>query len=94
MKKRNPFLKGLLKNIFFVVFIFISLWALLGLIDFNFGNDNIEESSIPKLVQYINNGEVTKVEVFNNNIVAHLKDESKLEIKKEPGITLTENLSY
>ncbi len=94
MKKRNPFLKGLLKNIFFVVFIFISLWALLSLTDFKLGNDNVEESSIPKLVQYINSGEVTKVEVYKNNVVAHLKNESKLEIKKEPGITLTENLSY
>ena len=57
MKKRNPFLKGLLKNIFFVVFIFISLWALLGLIDFDYLNKNkVAEASIPKLVQYINDG--------------------------------------
>jgi len=95
MKKRNPFLKGLLKNIFFVVFIFISLWALLGLIDFDYLNKNkVAEASIPKLVQYINDGEVSKIEVHKNNVIAYLKDDSKLEIKKEPGITLTENLSY
>ncbi|MGI6341294.1 MAG: ATP-dependent zinc metalloprotease FtsH [Minisyncoccales bacterium] len=95
MKKRNPFLKGLLKNIFFVVFIFISLWALLGLIDFDYLNKNkVAEASIPKLVQYINDGEVSKIEVHKNNVIAYLKDDFKLEIKKEPGITLTENLSY
>ena len=38
--------------------------------------------------------EVSKIEVYKNNVIAYLKDDSKLEIKKEPGITLTENLSY
>ncbi|MFA7142127.1 MAG: AAA family ATPase, partial [Candidatus Paceibacterota bacterium] len=95
MKKRNPFMKGLIKNIFFVVLIFVLLWALLGQSDFDFLNkDNALESSIPKLVQHINKGEVLEIEVFKNNITAYLKDDVKLLVKKEPGITLTENLSY
>ena len=95
MKKRTPFVKGLIKNIFFVVLIFVSLWGLLSLFDLNYLNkDEIKQVSIPKLAEYINNGEVTKIEVYKNDVAATLKDESKLEAKKEPGITLTENLSY
>ncbi|MDD4358521.1 MAG: ATP-dependent zinc metalloprotease FtsH [Candidatus Pacebacteria bacterium] len=95
MKKRNPFFKGLIKNIFFVVLIFISLWAFLSVFDFNyFAQKNVSEASIPKIVEYINNGEVKQIEVYKNDIRVELKDESLLKSKKEPGITLTENLSY
>lgn len=95
MKKKNPFFKGLFKNIVFVVLIFITLGLFLGFVDLDELNKNsVEEVSIAKLVQYINDDEVLKIEVHKNNVISYLKDETKLVSKKEPGITLTENLSF
>jgi len=95
MKKKNLFFKGLLKNIFFVIFIFCSLGLLLSVTGFDYFNqEKIEEATVPQLAERINAGEVSKVEVSQNNVLVYLNDDSKLKIKKEEGITLTENLSY
>jgi len=77
MKKKNPFFKGLFKNIVFVVLIFITLGLFLGFVDLDELNKNsVEEVSIAKLVQYINDDEVLKIEVHKNNIISYLKDET------------------
>ena len=95
MKKKNPFFGGLFKNIIFIVLIFISLSVLFSFLNPDlFKKDKPEEISIPKLVQYINAGEVSKVEVLKNDITVQLLDETILKIKKEEGTTLTESLSY
>ena len=95
MKKKNLFFGGLFKNIIFIVLIFISLGVLLSFLNPSlFKKETTEEISIPKLAQYINDGEVSKVEVLKNDVTVYLLDETVLKIKKEEGITLTENLSY
>ena len=88
MKKKNLFFKGLLKNIFFVIFIFCSLGLLLSIAGFDYFNqEKAEEATIPQLVQRINDGEVSKIEVSQNNVLVYLNDDSQLKIKKEEGIT-------
>ncbi|MDD4662242.1 MAG: AAA family ATPase, partial [Candidatus Pacebacteria bacterium] len=95
MKKKNLFFGGLFKNIFFIVLIFISIGIIFSFFNSDyFTKSKAVETSIPKLAQYINDGEVSKIEVLKNDVKAYLKDDTILKIKKEEGITLTENLSY
>jgi hypothetical protein len=48
MKKKNPFFKGLFKNIVFVVLIFITLGLFLGFVDL----DELNKNSVEEVSSY------------------------------------------
>lgn len=94
MKKKNPFLQGFLRNIFFIILIFVSIGLVLGFINLESNATPPREISIPELAQMISAGEVSEVTVYNDDIGIKLSDGSEAESTKEPGTTLTETLSY
>lgn len=83
-------IKGLLKNVLWVVLIFLIIGAVF---NYNSGSKNQPESiSITKLVQDINNDKVERISIINNDITVAYKDGSKAISKKETGDTLGQAL--
>ncbi|MFA6307459.1 MAG: ATP-dependent zinc metalloprotease FtsH [Patescibacteria group bacterium] len=80
-------MKNIAKNFLIFFLIFAAIMTVFSLFDNS--NKNIEEISIAKLVQEINNEEVKSITVKGNDLDIILKDESEQSSKKE----VTESLS-
>ena len=83
-------IKGLLKNIFVVILIFLFIGAIFGL--FNTPEESIPAVSITELAEQINSEEVKEIKVMGNNISITYNDDSKATSKKEIGETLSQAL--
>jgi cell division protease FtsH len=83
-------LKGLLKNIALVVFIFLMIGAFFSL--FNVPSETIEEISITQLVEQINQEKVKEIKASQNNISIIYEDDTKAVSKKEGGDTVSQTL--
>ena len=83
-------IKGLLKNIFVVILIFLFIGAIFGL--FNTPEESIPAVSITELAEQINSEEVKEIKVMGNNINITYNDDSKATSKKEIGETLSQAL--
>jgi len=87
--KKSP-TKGLLKNIFWVIIIFVFLGAVFSI--FNIPTEGIEKVSITQLVEDINQEKIKEVKILNNDITVTYNDGNVKESKKETGGTLGEAL--
>jgi len=83
-------MKGLLKNIFVVILIFLFVGAVFGL--FNTSEEGVSAISITELAQQINSEEVKEIKVMGNDIFIIYSDDSKATSKKEEGGTLSQAL--
>ncbi|HOF44849.1 MAG TPA: ATP-dependent zinc metalloprotease FtsH [Candidatus Pacearchaeota archaeon] len=83
-------IKGLLKNIFVVILIFLFIGAIFGL--FSTPEESIPAVSITELAEQINSEEVKEIKVMGNNISITYNDDSKATSKKEIGETLSQAL--
>ncbi|NMB39838.1 MAG: ATP-dependent zinc metalloprotease FtsH [Parcubacteria group bacterium] len=83
-------MKGLLKNIFVVILIFLFIGAIFGL--FSTPEESIPAVSITELAEQINSEEVKEIKVMGNNISITYNDDSKATSKKEIGETLSQAL--
>ena len=83
-------IKGLLKNIFVVILIFLFIGAIFGL--FSTPEESIPVVSITELAEQINAEEVKEIKVMGNNISITYNDDSKATSKKEIGETLSQAL--
>jgi len=83
-------IKGLLKNIFAVILIFLFIGAIFGL--FSTPEESIPAVSITELAEQINSEEVKEIKVMGNNISITYNDDSKATSKKEIGETLSQAL--
>ena len=83
-------IKGLLKNIFVVILIFLFIGAIFGL--FSTPEESIPAVSITELAEQINAEEVKEIKVMGNNISITYNDDSKATSKKEIGETLSQAL--
>ncbi|MDD5098232.1 MAG: ATP-dependent metallopeptidase FtsH/Yme1/Tma family protein, partial [Candidatus Pacebacteria bacterium] len=83
-------IKGLLKNIFLVVIIFVFLGAIFSI--FNVPSESPEKVSITQLAEDINQGKVKEIKIINNDITVTYSDDKTAESKKETGGTLGEAL--
>ncbi|MFA5228303.1 MAG: ATP-dependent zinc metalloprotease FtsH [Candidatus Paceibacterota bacterium] len=83
-------IKGLFKNIFVVILIFLFLGAIFGL--FNISEESIPGVSITELAEKINAEEVKEIKIKGNDINIIYNDESKAISKKEEGDTLGQAL--
>ena len=83
-------IKGLLKNIFVVILIFLFIGAIFGL--FSTPEESIPAVSITELAEQINSEEVKEIKVMGNNINITYNDDSKATSKKEIGETLSQAL--
>ena len=83
-------IKGLLKNIFVVILIFLFIGAIFGL--FSMPEESIPAVSITELAEQINAEEVKEIKVMGNNISITYNDDSKATSKKEIGETLSQAL--
>ena len=66
-------IKGLLKNIFVVILIFLFIGAIFGL--FNTPEESIPAVSITELAEQINSEEVKEIKVMGNNISITYNDD-------------------
>ena len=87
--KKSP-TKGLLKNIFWVIIIFVFLGAIFSI--FNIPTEGIEKVSITQLAEDINQEKIKEVKILNNDITVTYNDGNVKESKKETGGTLGEAL--
>jgi cell division protease FtsH len=83
-------MKNILKNFLIFFLIFAAIIAIFSLFDNS--NENVEKISIAKLVQEINNEEVTNITVKGNELDILLKNEEKQVSKKELSESLSEVL--
>ncbi len=83
--------KYLTKNFLTVVFIFLALAGFFALLATPY--DKAAEVSLSRLVNEINNGEVTKINVEGNALKIELKDGKKQVSRKEAESSLTESLA-
>jgi cell division protease FtsH len=74
-------LKGLLKNIVFVVLVFLLLATVFDLL--NTPVEEMKDVSITQLVQDINNGKVKEIKVLENDLTVTYNDGSVFKSKKE-----------
>jgi cell division protease FtsH len=87
--KKSP-IKGLLKNLFLVVIVFLVLGIVFGL--FNVPKETISNISITQLSADVNNGKVKEIKILNNDISIEYLDGNKATSKKEAGDTLGQAL--
>ena len=87
--KKSP-IKGLLKNLFLVVIVFLILGTIFGL--FNVPQETINNISITQLSQDVNDGKVKEIKILDNNISIEYIDGNKATSKKEGGDTLGQAL--
>jgi len=83
-------IKGLLKNIFLVIAVFLVLGLAFGM--FNVPKETINTISITQLAQDVNDGKVKEIKILNNDIAVTYNDGAKAESKKESGDTLGQAL--
>ena len=83
-------IKGLLKNIFLVIAVFLVLGLVFGM--FNVPKETINTISITQLAQDVNDGKVKEIKILNNDIAVTYNDGAKAESKKETGDTLGQAL--
>lgn len=83
-------LKGFIKNILWVVLIFIFLGVGFGFLSFN--QEQKQVISITQLSQEINEGKVREVQVLGNDITIIYNDDSKAYSKKEPESSLIQSI--
>jgi len=83
-------LRGLLKNIIFIVLIFLVLATIFDL--FSTPNDLIKEISITQLVQDINNDKVKEIKVLSDNLTITYYDGNVFQTKKETGESASQAL--
>ncbi|MFA5086354.1 MAG: ATP-dependent zinc metalloprotease FtsH [Candidatus Paceibacterota bacterium] len=83
-------IKGLLKNIFLVIAVFLVLGLAFGM--FNVPKETINTISITQLAQDVNDGKVKEIKILNNDITVTYNDGAKAESKKESGDTLGQAL--
>ncbi|MDK2949324.1 MAG: hypothetical protein PWQ56_489, partial [Patescibacteria group bacterium] len=81
-------IKGLLKNIFVVILIFLFVGAVFGL--FNVSEESVPAVSITELAEQINADKVKEIKVMGNDIFITYSDDSKATSKKETGDTLSQ----
>ena len=87
--KKSP-IKGLLKNLFLVVIVFLILGIAFGLL--NTPKETISNISITQLSQDVNDGKVKEIKILNNDISIEYIDGNKATSKKEVGDTLGQAL--
>jgi cell division protease FtsH len=87
--KKSP-IKGLLKNLFLVVIVFLILGIAFGLL--NTPQETISNISITQLSQDVNDGKVKEIKILNNDISIEYIDGNKATSKKEVGDTLGQAL--
>ncbi len=78
--------KNFVKNLFFIVFLFLLLSALFSLV--SPPKKAIEEISLTQLTKDINEGKVKTLEIADDEIRAEYADSQFAQIKKEPGSSL------
>ncbi len=83
-------IKGLLKNIFLVILIFLLIGAVFSF--FNVPKEKVNNISITQLVSDVNNGKVKEILILNNDITVKYNDGTTAESKKETGDTLGQAL--
>jgi len=83
-------LKGLFKNIFFVVIVFLLLATVFDLL--NVPVQETKEVSITQLVQDINSGKVKEIKVVNNDLTVTYDDNSVFKSKKEADESVSQAL--
>ncbi|MDD3170544.1 MAG: ATP-dependent zinc metalloprotease FtsH [Candidatus Paceibacterota bacterium] len=83
-------LKGLLKNIFFVVIVFLLLAAVFDLL--NVPVQETKEVSITQLVQDINSGKIKEIKVIGNDLTVTYDDNSVFKSKKEADESVSQAL--
>ncbi|MDD4531103.1 MAG: ATP-dependent zinc metalloprotease FtsH [Candidatus Pacebacteria bacterium] len=83
-------IKGLLKNIFLVIAVFLVLGLVFGM--FNIPKETINTISITQLAQDVNDGKVKEIKILENDIAVTYNDGAKAESKKESGDTLGQAL--
>jgi cell division protease FtsH len=83
-------IKGLLKNIFLVIFIFLLIGVVFSL--FNAPKAKINSISITQLAQDVNNGKVKDISVLGNAVTIKYADGTSAQTKKETGDTLGQAL--
>ncbi|HNY36063.1 MAG TPA: ATP-dependent zinc metalloprotease FtsH [Candidatus Pacearchaeota archaeon] len=87
--KKSP-IKGLLKNLFLVVLVFLILGIAFSF--FNNPKETVNNISITQLVSDVNNGKVKEIKILNNDISIEYLDGTKAISKKETGDTLGQAL--
>ncbi len=83
-------IKGLLKNIFSVILIFLLIGAVFSF--FNVPKEKVNNISITQLVEGVNSGKVKEISILNNDISVKYNDGTTAESKKETGDTLGQAL--
>ncbi|MCK9447332.1 ATP-dependent zinc metalloprotease FtsH [bacterium] len=87
--KKSP-IKGLLKNLFLVVIVFLILGIAFGLL--NKPKETISNISITQLSQDVNDEKVKEIKILKNDISILYQDGTKAISKKETGDTLSQTL--
>lgn len=87
--KKSP-IKGLLKNLFLVVLVFLILGVAFSF--FNTPKETVNNISITQLSSDVNNGKVKEIKILNNDISIEYLDGTKAISKKEVGDTLGQAL--
>lgn len=87
--KKSP-IKGLLKNLFFVILVFLVLGLIFGMV--NVPKETINNISITQLSQDVNDGKIKEIKILNNDIAVEYLDGTKAQSKKETGDTLGQAL--
>lgn len=87
--KKSP-VAGLLKNLFWVIIVFLVLGLAFGM--FNVPKETVNTISITQLAQDVNEGKVKGIKILENDITVSYNDGSVAESKKETGDTLGQAL--
>lgn len=83
-------MKNLFKNFFLILIIFLSISYLFSL--YTSKGVQIEKIGLEKLIQQINNEEVSSIVVSGDNLEINLKDDRQQSMTKEPGESLSQLL--
>jgi cell division protease FtsH len=83
-------IKGLLKNIFSVIIVFLVLGLVFGM--FDVPKESVNNISITQLAQDVNSGKVKEIKILNNDITVAYTDGTTAKSAKETGDTLGQAL--
>ncbi len=75
----------------FIIF-FLAFIAIASLFNAFSQSASVEQASIPALIQYVNKGEVTSIDIHRDKLTVALKDGKKVEVLKESGESLSDLL--
>jgi ATP-dependent Zn protease len=87
---KNKAIKDLSKNIVFILLIFLFISGLFAL--FARPTEKIKEISLTQLTREINQGNIKRIIVINDNLSIFHIDETELKSRKEVGVGLSESL--